>query len=318
MKEGPHKMIIQSLLLFLLVAGASHPAFAGPVEVQSIQIVPTETTVGRYPEITGSIVAHKVNAPGETLKIIIIASVVRPDHVVKSWTWKNVSMRDGDLRSFTIPKEYGMKLAGTYKVDFNVYSRDMLPMHRLSKTFVAVDQTIPSAKTITPKEDRARLEPATGQAAGHPAESEYPHFGVGLYADTLHSTGGATLLLLPFKYVGLQANYTEGSFTIAEGRILVRFPFSSGITPYLGAGFLNVSTKRSVEIIGIKTKFQDSGVSGVIGVEMPLGKKVFGCVEMSGSSIDLKKEVSNGAVTGTASVKYVPVTIGISIGYYLF
>jgi outer membrane protein W len=126
------------------------------------------------------------------------------------------------------------------------------------------------------------------------------------------------MLLWPFKYVGLQAGYTEGSFTIAEGRILARFPFSSGITPYLGAGFLNVSTERSVEIIGIRTKFQDSGVSGVIGVEMLLGKRVFGCVEMSGSSIDLKKEVSSGAVSGTASVNYAPVTIGINIGYYLF
>jgi hypothetical protein len=188
----------------------------------------------------------------------------------------------------------------------------MMPLHKLSKTFVAVDQT----KTIAPEKDKARLERATGQADNR--REEHPHLGVGLSVDTLHGSGGATMLLWPFKYVGLQAGYTEGSFTIAEGRILARFPFSSGITPYLGAGFLNVSTERSVEIIGIRTKFQDSGVSGVIGVEMLLGKRVFGCVEMSGSSIDLKKEVSSGAVSGTASVNYAPVTIGINIGYYLF
>lgn len=316
MNYGPIKIILPVVLSLLLVSGATQAAITRPVEIESILIVPTETRVGLPPEITGRVKANAVPAPGAGLEIIIIATVVRPDNVLKSWTWKNVSMRAGEIRSFTVPKKYGMKLAGTYRVDFNIYSRDMLPMHRLSKTFVAVDQTIPSLKTITPKEDRARLEPATGQAAGRQVEN--PHFGVGLYADTLHGTGGATILLLPFKYVGLQASYTEGSFTIAEGRILARFPFSSGITPYLGAGFLNVSTERSVEIIGIKTKFQDSGVSGVIGVEMPLGKMVFGCVEISGSSIDLKKEVSSGAITGTASVKYVPVTIGISIGYYLF
>jgi outer membrane protein W len=86
----------------------------------------------------------------------------------------------------------------------------------------------------------------------------------------------------------------------------------------MGVGFLNVSTERSVEVIGIKTSFEDSGMSGVIGVAIPLGKRVFGSVEISGSSIDLKKEVNTGSISGTASVKYAPVTIGVNIGYYLF
>ena len=73
-----------------------------------------------------------------------------------------------------------------------------------------------------------------------------------------------------------------------------------------------------MEIIGLKTKFQDSGVSGVIGVEVPLGKRMFASAEVSGSSIDLKKEVNSGSISGTASVKYAPVTIGLSIVYYLF
>ncbi len=306
-------MIMRSLLVFLLAAGASHSAFAGPVEVQSIQVVPAESTVGRHPEITGSIRASKKLARGEAVQITVIAVVVRPDRIMRSWTWKNIRMRSGDIRSFVIPKEYEMKLAGTYRVDFNVYSRDMLPMHRLSKTFVAVDRAFPPTKAITPlpEDNKKPVEPAARQA-------ENPHFGAGLYADTLHSSGGATMFLRPFKYLGLQATYTGGSFTIAEGRILARFPFSSGITPYLGAGFVNVSTERSVEIIDIKTRFEDSGMSGVIGVEIPLGKRGFGSFEISGSSIDLKKEVSNGSITGTASVDYSPVTFGVSIGYYLF
>ena len=316
MRAGPQTMIILNILLFLLASGAAHSAFAGPVEIESIKIAPAETTVGIHPVITGSIKATNLLAQGKTLDITVIAVVVRPDHVVKSWTWKNVRMRAGDIRSFTIPKEYEVKLAGTYKVDFNVYSRNMQPMHRISKTFVVVDQTIPPAKTTAPQGDRARIEAATGRAAGR--QEEIPYFGVGLYADTLHSTGGATMLLWPFKHVGLQASYTGGSFTIAEGRILARFPLSSGATPYLGVGYLNVTTERPVENIGIKTRFQDSGVSGVIGVEVPLGKSMFGSIELSGASIDLKKEVINGGITGTASVKYAPVTIGIGIVYFLF
>jgi hypothetical protein len=309
-------MIILNLLLFLLVSGAAHSAFAGPVEIQSIQIVPSETTVGRHPEITGSIKATKALARGKTLVITVIAVVVRPDHVVKSWKWKDVLMRTGDIRSFTIPKEYEMKLAGTYKVDFNVYSRDMLPLHRLSKTFVAVAPSLQPAIKRTPVDGGARTVATSERAAGGPAE--FRSIGVGLYANTLNSTGGATMLLWPFKHVGLQASYAVGSFTIAEGRLLARYPFSSGITPYLGAGYLNVTTERSVEVIGIKTRFQDSGVSGVIGVEVPLGKHIFGSIELSGASIDLKKEVISGGITGTASVKYAPITIGISIVYFLF
>ncbi len=317
MNERPHKMIIHSLLLLLLVAGASHPAFAGPVKVQSIQIVPTETTVGRHPKITGSIKATKALARGKTLDITVIAAMVWPDHVVKSWTWKKVSMRSGEIRSFTIPKTYDVKLAGTYKVDFNVYSRDMKPLHSLSKTFVAVDPSRPPEKTAKPEGEgpHDKVIPS-GKEAIYPTESR--HVGLGVYANALNSTGGATMLLWPFKYVGFQGSYTAGSFTIAEGRILARLRLSSGINPYLGAGYLNVTTERSVEIIGIKTRFQDSGVSGVIGAEIQLSKGLFGYVEISGASIDLKKEVTNGSITGTASVKYAPVTIGIGVVYFLF
>ena len=156
MKDRTRNMIIQSLLLFLLVAGASHSAFAGPIQIESIQVVPAETSVGRYPEITASVKANKNLARGESMNIVVIASVVRPDHVMKSWTWKKVSMRAGDIKSFSIPKEYGIKLAGSYKVDFNIYSTDMLPINKLSTTFVAVDQSLQPASTITSESERVR------------------------------------------------------------------------------------------------------------------------------------------------------------------
>ena len=308
-------MIKKSLLFFLLVAGACR-AFAGPIEVQSILIVPTETTAGRHPEITGSITAAQTLARDKSIEITVIASVFRPDHVMKSWTWKKVRMRAGDIRSFTIPKNYDIKTVGNYKVDFNVYSMDMKPLHSQSKKFTVVDQALPPAQTTPSEEERAHIESAAGQAA--PRHEEDKHFAVGLCADTVHGTGGATVLLWPFKYAGLQASYTGGSFTIFEGRLLSRFPLSSGITPYLGAGYLDVCTERSVEIIGVKTRFHESGVSGVIGVEIPLGKRLFGSIEISGTSISLKKDVTSGSTSGTASVTYAPVTMGITIGSFLF
>ena len=126
------------------------------------------------------------------------------------------------------------------------------------------------------------------------------------------------MILWPFKYVGFQGSYTAGSFTITEGRVLVRLPLSSGINPYLGVGYLNVKTEETVEVINTRETFQDSGPSGVVGVEIPLGKDFYGYVEICGSSIDLKKEVTNGPITGTASVKYSNVSIGLGIVYFLF
>jgi opacity protein-like surface antigen len=305
------------LPLCLLLLGAVQSAFARPVAVQSIKILPSETTIGRYPEITGSIQATRALARGETLNITVIAVVVQPDHVVKSWTWKKVIMRTGEIRSFTIPKKYDVHSAGTYKVDFNVYASDMSPLHRLSKTFIAVNPSLPPGKTETQEENGSRIQMIpSGQAALSPEESR--HIGLGVYANTLNSSGGATMILWPFRYIGVQGSYAAGSYTIAEVRLLARIPRSSGISPYLGVGYLHVATERSVEIIGIKSKFQDSGLSVVIGAEIPLSRGLFGYAEIERASIDLKKEVASGSITGNASVKFAPVTIGIGLVYFLF
>jgi hypothetical protein len=185
----------------------------------------------------------------------------------------------------------------------------MKPLHRLSKNFVVIDPSLPLVKKMTPKKDIA-------QATVQPAE--YPHFGVGVYANTLNSSIGATTLLWPLKYVGIQGSYTVGSFTTTEGRLLARFPISSGINPYVGIGYLSVSAERTVDAIGVKTMFRDSSVSGVLGAEIPLSKSIYGYVELSGAKIDLKKDVTDGVMSGTATVKYNQVTIGLGIVYYLF
>jgi hypothetical protein len=314
---NPIKIITPIILLFLLVSEGSHAAVTRPAEIESILIVPTETRVGSHPEITGRVKANAVPAKGEAIEIIVIATVVRPDNVLKSWTWKNIRMKEGDIRSFSVPKEYQIKSTGTYKVDFNIYSRKMQPIHKRSKKFMVSDTAIAPEKAQLPEKVGARAEE---QAARHAAfqPAEYRQFGVGVYANVLHLSGGATMLVWPLKYVGLQGSYTGGLNTIAEGRLLLRFPLSLGVNPYLGAGYMIVETERSVEEIGIKQKFKDSGMSGVVGAEIPFNKRWFGYLEVCGAAISLKKEVTNGGVSGTATVKYAPVSVGIGIVYYLF
>ncbi len=317
MKYGLLTKILRRALVLLFVTGVSHVAFAGPVEIEYIQIVPTETTMGKYPEITGSIKANTLNKPGEIIEMIVIATVVRPDNVMKSWTWKNVTMKAGEIRSFSIPGEYEIKSAGSYSVDFNLYSKDMQPLQRLTKTFVAVDPSLPPAKT-KPPEKRRPVDYSILNRHAADYRDEYRIVGLGVYSNTLNGTGGVTMLLWPFKYVGLQGSYTMGLFTIAEGRLLARYPLPSGLNAYLGAGFMNVTAERTVNAINVKTQFNGSGVSGVLGAEVPVGKNLFGYVEICGSPIVLKKEVTNGVVTGTADVKFSPVSIGLGFVYFLF
>ena len=321
--------IIMPVVLLLLGPGASHAAFAVKVEVQSIQIVPVEPMAGDHPEITGTVKASSAQATGETTEVIVFASLTRPDHAVKVWTWKEIRIKAGESKVFTIPDEYKVKLKGVYKVDFTVYSKDMVPLNKLSKSFTVVEPSHPLVTTTSQETATGTTGALSGQgtiagstgissakASGRPADDQ--QIGVGAYVNTVNTAGGATVLFWPHKYVGLQGSYTMGEFTTAEVRLLARLPLAAGINPYFGVGYVNVATERTVDVIGIKTTFKDSGVSGVIGVEIPLRKSVFGYVEISGAAIDLKKEVTSGGLTGTAEVNYSPLTVGFSIVYYVF
>lgn len=305
--------IIMPVVLLLLVPGASHTAFAGTVEIQSIQILPVEIMDGELPEITGTVTSDSAKTTDKTMEIIVFATLTRPDHAVKLWTWKEIRITPGESKGFSIPKEYELKLRGVYKVDFSVYSKDMRPLNKLSKSFTVVVPSRPSVE----KTSQAIVTGSTGTFSGKAFDHDR-QVGVGIHANIVNSAGGATMLLWPFKYVGLQGSFTMGEFTTAEGRLLARLPLSSGINPYAGVRYVSVATERTVDVIGVKTTFKDSGVSGVLGVEIPLRRRVFGYVEISNTRVDLKKEVAGGGRTGTATVKYSPFSVGFSIVYYAF
>ena len=306
------------VVLLLLGSAASHAAFAGTVQVLSIHIAPAETVAGKHPEITGTIKADSAKTPGETTEVNVIASVTRPDHVVKTWTWKKIRIKAGGTGTFSIPKEYEVKYGGVYSVDFGVYSKDMRQLSKFTKSFTVVGPPLPVEKTPPQAVVKVGTGLVSGKTSTRPAGDQ--HFGVGVSANTVNTAVGATILFFPqkYKYVALQASYTMGMFTTAEARVLARFPRSTGINPYVGLGYASVTAKRTVDVIGIKTTFKDSGVSGVLGVEMPLSRKVFGYVELSGSTIDLEKEITSGGQTGIATVKYSPLTVGFSVVYFAF
>ena len=100
------------LTVVLLVMGitASRVSAAGPIEVQSIQITPAEITTGKLPEVTGTVKANAAPTPGAAIEINVIAAIVLPNNIVRSWTWKNISMRSGESKTFSLPKEYDTRL----------------------------------------------------------------------------------------------------------------------------------------------------------------------------------------------------------------
>jgi len=309
-------ILLPALLLLIFLNGTAHAAFPGTVVVQSIQIVPVETTAGNHPEIIGTIKANSARASEETIDINVIATLARPDNTVKSWIWKKIRIKAGEAKGFSIPKEYDVKLGGVYRLDFGVYSEDMRPLNRLTKNFSVVDPLRPRVGATSREIVTGRASPSSRNSTGRPTDDR--HIAVGVYANAVNSAGGATLLLWPHKYVGLQGSYTMGTFSTAEVRVLARFPLSERFNPYLGVGYASVTAERTVDIIGLKTTFRDTGVSGAIGIEIPLSKRISGYVEISGAAIDLKKEVTNGVQKGTATVKYSPLTAGFSIMYFLF
>lgn len=294
------------MLLILANGEVALSATAAPVEVGPIQVAPETTLIGQHPKITAKVKRTTLEAPQQSIVVNVIAVVVLPDNRTKSWTWKNVALARGAAKEFSPPDEYDVKLAGKYKIEFHVYSADM--RHRFgtrSTTFSVIPPSLPAEHKV----------PARAEAQPHRV-AEWNSFGVGFYGNMLNPAGGATLMLWPFQNVGFQGTYTVGTFTSYEARLLVKLDLYSRYHPYIGAGYLSVS--KETDIIGITTEFRDKSVSGVIGVEIPLGRSTFGYVEVSGNAIHLQKIVTNGIRTVKSTVEYTPATIGVGIVYYLF
>lgn len=285
-------------------ASESSAAPKPPVTVETIRISPAAVLPGQHPAITASIGTSVKQA----MEVAVVAVVTRPDHVVKSWQWKRVVITPGEKTSLSLSKDYSTMRSGSYKVEFLVYSPDMKRrLSALARTFTV--STHAREPAPPPRERRAReLKPASAP--------ERMHLGVGAYGNALNPAGGATLMLWPWRSVGLQGIYTEGTFTSYEGRLLVKLSRSSVFAPYLGAGYLHVSKNETV--IGIDTEIKDAAATGVFGAEIRLGKRVRGYVEVSGTSIRLEKDVTNGPQTARVKVTHAPVTIGAALVWSFF
>lgn len=310
LKLGLSVMII-GIAIFSVLCGLSFAASTTSVKIESIQVNPGKTEPGKYPDVIANIRTEGRQAE----EVNVIAALTRPDHLVKSWHWKKFILNPGKTASVTLPKEYDTKLTGVYKIEFVIYSADMRRRLYADSRFFVIDYAN-APTTITPEApqftQRKREERKTRRS------EERSHFGIGAYGNTLNPSGGVTVMLWPFRNVGIQGIYTVGGFTSYEARLLFKMETSSGFNPYAGVGYLSVSKKA--DVIGVSTEFKDSTVSGVLGVEIPMGKRIRGYIEVSGRSIDLQTNVTNNetGLSAHATAQYIPVTVGVGVVFSLF
>jgi hypothetical protein len=286
-------------------------AAPGEIDLRAITVTPGRLSPGQHPEIETRI-GQVPGGTASSIVVSIIATITRPDHQAKSWNWGKIVVSRGSVRTITVPKEYDTSAAGTYRVEILVYSDDM--KHRLARrshTFDVVERRPSEAGKKTTSEAR---ELGAGKTAV--PEQKRPTMEMGLYGNALNTAAGGMVLLWPSKYAGFEGIYATGVFTTYEGRFLVRTDRSQGYNIYGGIGFIHVTAEKKV--IGVTTRFSDSGASGVVGVEVEISKKAFLHVEASTARIKLEQIVANGAQTVKASVKYAPVTVGIGLVMMVF
>jgi hypothetical protein len=287
-----------------------------PVVIEEITGISAPFSPGERPKIAATIAAApQAVQRGRAIEVTIIAAVTRPDHELQSWQWKNVLFAPGERKSFSLPKEYSITAVGTYRIAFTVYSSDM------EKQFSSRSLTFTVAAPGSPRPAEALTTRAgkKNRAAGQTElqrEGRRTYLAVGVTGNVVNPAGGVTILAWPLPQVGLQGTYVVGSFTSREVCILGRYEGSSWFNPYLGIGWLQVTKKAKV--IGVETTFSSGAPTAHVGIEIPLGRRLIGYVEVIGTTMRLRKEVLTATEVATASVTYVPVSVQASIVVSLF
>jgi hypothetical protein len=310
MTRASIKIVLVVAALVFYVPSFVPRAFAaapGGIDLGSITVTPERLSAGQLPNIEVR-VKKTSGEPGSSVTVNIIATVTRPDHRSRTWRWGKVTLTRDAIRTIIVPKEYDTSADGTYRVEILVYSDDM--KHRLARRSSTFEVMARQA------EKPGKKKPSEAREGIKMKEEQHAYMGLGLYGNVFNPAGGGMVLLWPSKYVGLEGIYTIGEFTSYEGRLIARISLSDVYGLYGGIGYIHVTTDK--DVLGVATRFSDSGVSGVVGVEAALGQKVRLHVELSTTRIELEQTVNSGAQTVKASVEYAPVTIGIGLVWMVF
>lgn len=158
-------VVVLTMVGMLVPGSESRAATAAQVVIESLQVTPDSLRPGLHPDVAAGIGIADHGRQQETREVCVVAVVTRPDHVLRSWQWKQIVIDAEREEVITLPKEYDTRRTGIYKVEFVVYSADMRRrLHGLSRTFVITDLTDP-AGPVVPERDR-KSSPMTVIAGG--------------------------------------------------------------------------------------------------------------------------------------------------------
>lgn len=289
-------------------AARAFAASPGGIDLGSLTVMPARLPAGQQPKIEMR-VSQARRASGASSVVNIFATVTRPDHRTRSWRWEKITLSRGAVRTITVPKEYDTSAEGTYRVEIVVYSGDM--KHRLGRQAGIFEVLAEKPGKKKPSEAGAgRIIDTAGK------DGQRATFGLGLYGNALNPAGGGMVVLWPSHYAGLEGIYSIGEFTSYEGRLIGRIRLSKVYGLFGGIGYIHVATDK--DVLGVTTRFSDSSVSGVVGVEAAFGRNARLHVELSTARIDLEKIVTSGGQTVKAEVKYAPASLGVGFVLMVF
>ncbi len=300
------------------VAFAGTPdSFGNNAEIFSVTITPNSVPVGTYPEVVGFVrnTSSSKNGNNGNAVFDVIAVITLPNGSQKRLLWNDVHFTPDQRKSYKYSNNYDSNQVGTYTAEYFVYNRNRTHLYTsLSKSFTVYKQE-ETTKPIQPSET-IKKPSAYDRTAKTGISGERIFVGIGGYVNTVDFSAGPSIILWPFKNLAIQGAYGIGTFTSYEARTFYRFPLSQRLKPYLGAGYLHAERKTTV--IGVDTTIKGDSFTVFGGVELPIYKNLYGYVDVSGTPMELKKDVTNGATQTTATVTYSPVTICIGVVLYLF
>jgi outer membrane protein W len=300
------------------VAFAGTPdRFGNNAEIFSVTITPNSVPAGTYPEIIGFVrnTSSMKNGKNGNAVFDVIAVIILPNGSQKRLLWNDVPFTADQRKSYKYSNNYDSNQVGTYTAEYFVYNRDRTRLYTsLSKSFT-VYKPVVTSKSVQQSETTKKPS-AYDRTVKTEISGERMFVGIGGYINTIDFSAGPTIILWPFKNLAIQGTYGIGTFITYEARTFYRFPMSQRLKPYLGAGYLHA--ERKTNVIGVDTTIKGDSFTVFGGVELPVYKNLYGYVDVSGTPMQLKKDVTNGAVQTTATVTYSPVTICTGVVLYLF
>lgn len=69
---------------------------------------------------------------------------------------------------------------------------------------------------------------------------------------------------------------------------------------------------------GVETTFSQSAPSAHVGIEIPLGRRLIGYLEVIGTTMRLRNEITTATQVATATVSYAPVAVEASLVLSVF